>query len=571
MVSDEPEVGWVQWRIAAALAALVVFNVLIFVFVAGTGPFAADMPVAQAQDGGGQEPEDKLTPIDFYPEPFADGVMAYSIRDPWDKTDLTFYFHNCPTRLDCAAARDAVRQSFQNWSAVSALTFSEVFDVSQADIEVTWTSRDPEGVLGEPGGVLAYNYFPRYGGDMFIDDSEPWTIGDGSEFDLIITATHEIGHGIGLGHSEFTDAIMYAYAGYATQIGPDDIEAVQALYGPPDASGPTAPTNNDSIDNPSGDIPAAEEAVDEITGNIDDVNPYDIWTLTVEDGMTVTLTMRRTSGDLDPPIGILTEDLANVLVENDNWVGTDAQIVYTFAQGGTYSVVATRYGMDNGSSSGGYTLTARFSQSAPGGGNDPGANAPPGPQEITWRITNFAQTDLCHVYFSPTSSRDWGPDQISDVDALQNGFYYDWELEPDTYDLQVWDCFGNKLEHYNISAERDVEIQVYPTYVTVIPLEPEATQPSTITSYAWRVSNYSNVDLCAIFFSYSSDNYWGENKIVDEILEANFYYEWQLEPGEYDIRVEDCSGGYLEFYNISLSSNIEIAIFTDEIVPRSLE
>ncbi len=555
-----------SWRTLAGVGAVILLNVVIFAVVGGLSLSSVD--VALAQEGGD---DDKAAPMDFYPEPFAGGAMAYSLRDPWDKSDLTFYFHNCPSRLDCEQGRDAVREGFQAWAVVSALTFEEVFDVSQADIEVTWTVNDPEGSLGEPGGVLAYNYFPRYGGDMYIDDSEPWTIGDRGEYDLVLAATHEIGHGIGLDHSEYTDAIMYAYAGNATQLGNDDIEAVQRLYGPPDGDTPPATDNNTDVDSPDGDIPASEADVDEVTGSIDSNNPYDIWDLEVQDGVTVTLTMTRTDGDLDALVGILTEDLSEVLAENDDWVGTDSRVVYTFETGGAYKVIATRYGLDGGSTSGSYSLTASYSTGGDTGGETPPSNEPPAPQEITWRISNFAGTELCQIYFSPSTSDTWGSD-MTEGDPLQDGFYYQWPIQPDSYDVQVWDCFGNKLEQYNINATRNIDIQIYQNRITVVPLDEQPTTTTTTTTYAWRVSNYSEFELCVIYFSLSTETTWGENQIVDEDpLAPNFYYQWDLEPGVYDIRVEDCSGGFLEFFEIDLSGNIELAITQNQITPRPLQ
>ena len=44
---------------------------------------------------------------------------------------------------------------------------------------------------------------------------------------------HEIGHVIGINHSNYWDAVMYAYYEYKAdfQLTEDDINAVQALYG----------------------------------------------------------------------------------------------------------------------------------------------------------------------------------------------------------------------------------------------------------------------------------------------------------------------------------------------------
>lgn len=555
------------WRVWVGIALIALVNVFVFVAVS----HLSTPPTAYAQDGGGAEPDTKLTPIDFYPAPFEGGAMAYSLRDPWPKTDLTFYFHNCPSRIDCTAAHDAVRQAFVTWQGVSALTFQEVTRVGDADIEVTFTSSDPEGVLGTPGGVLAYNFFPRFGGDMFIDDTEPWTIGDGGDFDLLLTAIHEIGHGIGLGHSEYEDAIMYPYSGFATALGEDDITAVQELYGPPSTT-PPSNTEDNTANTPIGSIDAIVGNTNSVKGTISNRSPFNIWSLNVPDNTTVTVTMYQSSGDLDPYVGIMSEDLANVIIENDNWVDNDARVVYSFEQGGTFSIVATRFGFADGDTTGTYSLTVATTQASP---DEPQPEIPPTPQNITLRITNYAGTPLCYIYFSLTTESTWGPDQISGYDSLQDDYYYEWNLEAGEYDIQVWDCFDNKLEQYNVNATRSVDIQVYANRINVVPLEEsvvtEEEEPTNTSSrYTWRVSNYTDTTLCAIFYSPSSEEFWGENYVAEDPLESGFYYQWTIFEESYDIRVEDCDGGYLEYYEIELNRDLEIAIFSDRIVPRDL-
>ena len=51
---------------------------------------------------------------------------------------------------------------------------------------------------------------------------------------LLFVAVHELGHSLGLRHSNVEDAIMYAYyPGYRAnlQLDRDDIEGMQAIYG----------------------------------------------------------------------------------------------------------------------------------------------------------------------------------------------------------------------------------------------------------------------------------------------------------------------------------------------------
>ena len=90
-----------------------------------------------------------------------------------------------------------------------------------------------------PGGQRAHAFFPGYGGDAHFDDDEDWKLEqvaskDGSR--LLLVATHELGHALGLGHSEKDSALMAPsheeWEG-EVRLDRDDIEAIQALYGAP--------------------------------------------------------------------------------------------------------------------------------------------------------------------------------------------------------------------------------------------------------------------------------------------------------------------------------------------------
>merc|ERR1719266_2414819 len=59
-----------------------------------------------------------------------------------------------------------------------------------------------------PGGTLAHAYFPQYGGDVHVDDTEFWTIDSFKGTNILQTMVHEIGHSLGLSHSDVRAAIM---------------------------------------------------------------------------------------------------------------------------------------------------------------------------------------------------------------------------------------------------------------------------------------------------------------------------------------------------------------------------
>jgi hypothetical protein len=397
----------------------------------------------QAQDDKDETIPDDTVVFDVYPHPFSRGALAYSLADRWNRTDLTYYFHNCPRTIDCGEGQQAVRAGFQAWADLSPLTFTEVNSPRQADIELMWTTDTPE--LGSIGGVLAFAYFPSDGGDVFFDDNEPWSAFDGSEFDLYLVAAHEIGHALGLNHSSDPDALMYPVLTRRTfGLAPDDSAAIQALYGA-----------NEGVEPDSQPIPnQPSEDVEEATGEITDDVPYEYWEFDAFAGETVTVTMTTTSGDLVPYIGILTGDEEEVLAENGSSNGVSAQVSYTFDQDGTYVIVATREGVEEGFTAGTYELRLDFSE-----GTTDAPNVPDDADVVLATVRSYSSVDLCELYISPSTEDEWGDNQIDGI--LTYGNYIDFEVTPGLYDVLAVGCDGNEVEQYEIDIQQDLEIEIY--------------------------------------------------------------------------------------------------------------
>ena len=97
----------------------------------------------------------------------------------WRVRNLTYRVTQYPagSGLTQQEVDDTIKKSFDLWSAVTDLTFSRQ-DSGSVHIDIRFASYehgdgDP---FDGPGGTLAHAYFPQYGGDMHIDDSELWTI-----------------------------------------------------------------------------------------------------------------------------------------------------------------------------------------------------------------------------------------------------------------------------------------------------------------------------------------------------------------------------------------------------------
>jgi len=136
--------------------------------------------------------------------------------------------------------QDIITSAFDTWASATNLTFTEVNDQS-GDIVLGGESIDGAGnVLAHSltsytvshNTVESISYISSNG--IHFDDAETWSI-DGSpetgEFDLFTIALHEIGHSLGLGHTDDINALMYPYYSGVNTLNTDDINGIQYLYG----------------------------------------------------------------------------------------------------------------------------------------------------------------------------------------------------------------------------------------------------------------------------------------------------------------------------------------------------
>ncbi|MBN1201684.1 MAG: hypothetical protein JXJ20_07510 [Anaerolineae bacterium] len=96
---------------------------------------------------------------------------------------------------------------------------------------------------------------------------------------------------------------------------------------------------------------------DVVTGYLSNQNPYESWVFNGRQGDQIQATMIDAVGTLDPYLFLIEVNSETILTEDDDSYGQpNATLTYTLPSTGSYLVVATRYGVDQGDSYGDYVL-----------------------------------------------------------------------------------------------------------------------------------------------------------------------------------------------------------------------
>jgi len=184
-------------------------------------------------------------------------ASGYIIHEPgWDgsgrhSASLSYYFGPLTLDLPDTTIKSTLSGALDVWGQIVDITFSEVYSPNlPSSIDFLFGTGDHGDPYPFPGNLLAHSYFPSppnpepLAGDVHFNDAFLWEVGDGLgglAFDLEYVAIHEIGHSLGLDHSNVPDSVMWPVVSSDTVFSglfQDDIDGILSLYASAYASAP---------------------------------------------------------------------------------------------------------------------------------------------------------------------------------------------------------------------------------------------------------------------------------------------------------------------------------------------
>ena len=147
-----------------------------------------------------------------YPAGGAKGITSVSY---WTKYNLNYYIHNYASHgLTSTQCQTAIQNAFNTWSQYTDFTFTRTYNLSQADIELSFEDIHHLNCDSFKTNTLAHATIGRYNRTppsfIHFNDTKTFTVTlSGNNLEAV--ALHEIGHVLGLPHNSSPSAVMYGY------------------------------------------------------------------------------------------------------------------------------------------------------------------------------------------------------------------------------------------------------------------------------------------------------------------------------------------------------------------------
>lgn len=150
----------------------------------------------------------------------------------WGQSALTYSINASFCNLGGAAV-PIITGAFGQWQAASRGRLTLTLVPSGGNMQVRFGGASLYAKFGNAGGVLGAAT-PPPSGVIQLDSAENWSLATPAPFNqvsLLAVVLHEIGHALGLAHSNNPASLMYPFGPPLAIIDAESIEAIQSIYG----------------------------------------------------------------------------------------------------------------------------------------------------------------------------------------------------------------------------------------------------------------------------------------------------------------------------------------------------
>ena len=174
-------------------------------------------------------------------------VQGWPVGSPAGLT-LGYVFSQLTDQLPAATTRSEILKAFDEWMKYVKITLAAGGNPqAQRTVNILFArgSHGDTYSFDGPGKVLAHTFYPAppnpepIAGDMHLDADERWQVG--ANTDLFSVVLHEVGHALGLGHSDNPGSVMYPYYRFGAHLSNEDVANIRILYPARDAALPDPP------------------------------------------------------------------------------------------------------------------------------------------------------------------------------------------------------------------------------------------------------------------------------------------------------------------------------------------
>lgn len=179
-------------------------------------------------------------------------------------------------------------------------------------------------------------------------------------------------------------------------------------------------------------------------------------------------------------------------------------------------------------------------------------------------IENESDWDIHFLYLSPTSSDDWGPDQLGD-EVLSSGSRFKIKgIDCDTYDVRIIDedddeCVLTEIPLCIFKETWEIDNDL------LLSCQEQTQGEDADTGGTMTLYNGSQWSIFEVYISRSDESHWGEDLLGDNTWSSGETLDiWNLQCADYDLRLVDEDDDVCELHEVFLCGDEGTETLTDE-------